>query len=147
MLPGRAWTTRLASSPTRGVTRLSSTAGMEFVRLQVPEGNVRVPLPEFEAVWTEAERLFREDPRSRYVGGVCAACRWVAGHPQGLSPLYREKVPATAELILRENMLATMTYLGSPDGDPAIDVDWAAGVALALGWARGALEDSPLGRR
>lgn len=118
---------------------------MEPVQLRVPEGNVRVPLPEFEAVWTEAERLFREGPRSRYVGGVCAALRWVAGHPQGLSPLYRENVPATPELIVRENMLANMTYL--PDGDPAIDVDWAAGVALALGWARGALEDSPLGRR
>lgn len=117
------------------------------MRLRVPEGNVRVPLPEFEAVWTEAERLFQEDPQSRYVGGVCAACRWVAAHPHELSPLYRENIAATPELIVRENMLATMTYLRSPDGDPAIDVDWAAGVALALGWARGALEDSPLGRR
>jgi hypothetical protein len=50
-------------------------------------------------------------------------------------------------LIVREKMLANLTYLRSPDGDPTIDVDWAAGVALALGWARGALEDDPLGRR
>ena len=126
---------------------MSSTAAMGTVQLRVPEGNVQVSLREFEAIWTEAERLFREDPRSRYVGGVCAALRWVAGHPQGLSPLHRENVPATPDLIVRENLLANLTYLRSPDGDPAIDVDWAAGVALALGWARGALEDSPLGRR
>jgi hypothetical protein len=43
------------------------------VRLRVPEGNVQVPLAEFEAVWTEAERLLRSEPRSRYLGGVCAS--------------------------------------------------------------------------
>jgi hypothetical protein len=91
------------------------------VRLQVSAENVRVPLREFEAVWTEAERLFQEGPQSRHVGGVCAACRWVAGHPQALTPLHRENVRATAELILREDMLATMTYLRSPGGDATID--------------------------
>jgi hypothetical protein len=117
---------------------------MGTVRLQVPEGNVRVPLHEFEAVWTAAERMFREDPLSRYVGGVCAACRWVAVHPNALTPLHRTKIRATAELILREDMLATLTYTGAPGGDPAIDADWAAGVAMTLGWARGALQKDPI---
>lgn len=116
------------------------------MRLPVPEENVRVPLREFEAVWTEAERLFREDPWSRYVGGVCGACRWVAGHPDALSPLHRTTTRATAETIVRENLLANMTYMGMPEGDPMIDRDWAAGVALTLGWVRGVLPDDPLGR-
>jgi hypothetical protein len=111
----------------------------------VPEGNVRVPIHEFELVWTDAERLFREDPQSRYIGGVCAACRWVAGHPGALSPLHHTKIGADEESIARENVLANMTYLGVPEGDPAVHPDWAAGVALALGWVRGVLPDSPLG--
>ena len=64
--------------------------------------------------------------------------------PQALTPLYRQPVPATAELILREDMLATMTYLGAPGGDRSIDHDWAAGVAMTLGWTRGALPSDPL---
>lgn len=114
------------------------------MRVRVPEENVRVPLPEFEAVWTEAERLLRSSPGSRYVGGVCAACRWVADYPDAPSPLRGEPVRATAELILREDMLATMTYLRSPGGDARIDEDWGAGVAMTLGWARGAVGASPL---
>lgn len=112
----------------------------------MPEDNVRVPLHEFETVWTEAERLFHEEP-SRYVGGVCAACRWAAGHPNAASPLRRVAVRATAELIRREDMLATLTYTGSPGGEPAVDRDWAAGVAMALGWVRGAIRDDPLRSR
>jgi hypothetical protein len=64
---------------------------------------------EFEEIWTAAEDLFRASPDSRYLGGVCAACRWAANHPHALSPLYREAVRATAALILREDVLATMT--------------------------------------
>lgn len=116
---------------------------MGAVQLRVPEGNVRVSLRKLEAVWTEAERLFREEP-SRYVGGVCAACRWAAGHQDATSPLRRVDVRATAELILREDMLATLTYTGSPGGEPAVDRDWAAGVAMAPGWIHGALRDDPL---
>ena len=115
------------------------------MRLRVPEENVRVSLREFEAVWSEAERMFREDPRSRYVGGMCAACRWVAGHPDALSPLQRTKVPATEQSIVRENLLANMTYMGMPEGDSMIDRDWAAGVGLTLGWVRGVLPNNPLG--
>jgi len=114
------------------------------VQLRIPRGNVRVPLPYFQAVWTQAEELFRDQPTSRYLGGVCAACRWAAGHPKAVTPLYRQPVPATAELVLREDMVATMTYLGSPGGDPSIDRDWAAGVAMTLGWIRGALQRDPL---
>jgi hypothetical protein len=47
--------------------------------------------------------------------------------------------------IARENVLANMTYLGVPEGDPAIHSDWAAGVAVTLGWVRGVLPHSPLG--
>lgn len=119
---------------------------MTVVQLQVPEGNVRVPIREFELLWTEAERLFRENPQSRYIGGVCAACRWVAGHPDAPSPLHRTNVRANEESIARENVLANMTYLGVPEGDPAVHRDWAAGVALTLGWVRGVLPDSPLSR-
>ncbi len=43
-------------------------------------------------------------------------------------------------------MLATTTYLGAPGGDPAVDRERAAGVALTLGWARGALHEDPLTR-
>lgn len=114
------------------------------MQLRIPAENVRVPLARFEAVWTRAEDLFRSAPGSRYLGGVCAACRWAAGHPQAFSPLYRQPVPATAALILREDMLATMTYRRADGGDPSIDADWAAGVAMTLGWVRGALTDDPL---
>ena len=116
------------------------------MQLRIPEDNVRIPLAEFVQVWTRAEAMFREVGGSRYLGGVCAACRWIAGHPQAPSPLHARPIPATAELILREDMLATMTYAGSPGGDPDIDADWAAGVAMTLGWARGALRDDPLVR-
>lgn len=114
------------------------------MQLRIPDENVRVPLARFQDVWNRAEQLFRNDPTSRYLGGVCAACRWAAGHPQAVTPLHRRPTPATAELILREDLLATVTYLGDPGGDPAIDRDWAAGVAMTLGWARGALQDDPL---
>ena len=117
-----------------------------MVRIRVPEENVRVPLAEFEAVWTRAEALFRDEPHSRYLGGVCAACRWVAGHPNAVSPLHRQPVVATAELILREDMLATMASDRSAGGDPTIDERWAAGVAMTLGWVRGALGAGPLAR-
>jgi len=127
------------------VTTAGRAAVMTLVQLQVPQGNVRVPIHEFEHVWTDAERLFREDPQSRYIGGVCAACRWVAGHPDALSPLHRTKVRANGESIARENVLANMTYLGVPEGDPPVHPDWAAGVALTLGWVRGVLPESPLG--
>ena len=116
------------------------------MELQVPEENVRVPLARFQDVWNRAEQLFRDDPTSRYLGGVCAACRWAAGHPEASSPLYRTPIVATADLILREDVLATTTYLGAPGSDPAVDRDWAAGVAMTLGWARGALHDDPLVR-
>jgi hypothetical protein len=116
------------------------------VRLRVPDGNVQVPLDSFEAVWTRAETLFRDQSHSRYLGGVCAACRWAAGHPRAVSPLHREPVAATAELILREDLLATLTYTRAPGGDPAVDPDWAAGVAMTLGWVRGALAEDPLTR-
>ena len=51
---------------------------------------------------------------------------------------------ADAELILEEDMLATMTYAGGTGADVSIDPDWAAGVAMTLGWVRGALPDNPL---
>jgi hypothetical protein len=118
---------------------------MGVVQLDVPEENVRVPLREFEQVWADAERLFRDDPSSRYLGGVCAACRWVAGHPSATSPLQRTEEPATAESIARVNLQANMTYMGMQEGDPAVHRDWAAGVALTLGWVRGVLPEDPLG--
>jgi hypothetical protein len=114
------------------------------MRLRIPEGNVRVPLAQFEEVWTRAEALFRESVGSRYLGGVCAACRWVAAHPQALSPLHGRPVRADAKLILEEDMLATTTYAGAAGADPEVDPDWAAGVAMTLGWVRGALPDDPL---
>jgi hypothetical protein len=114
------------------------------MRLRIPEGNVLVPLEQFEDVWTRAEALFRETGSSRYLGGVCAACRWVAGHPQAVTPLHGRPIRADAELILEENLLATMTYAGGTGADESIDPDWAAGVAMTLGWVRGALPDNPL---
>jgi hypothetical protein len=114
------------------------------VQLRIPRDNVKVAHGEFESVWTRAEELFRRNSTSRYLGGVCAACRWAAGHPEATTPLYRKPLAATAELILREDLLATMTYRRAPGGDPRIDVDWVAGVAMTLGWIRGALQDSPL---
>ena len=107
---------------------------------------IRVPLAEFEAVWTRAEALLRDQPRSRYLGGICAACRWAAAYPGALTPLRREAVTATAELILREDIEATLASEGPPGGSgPVIDERWAAGVAMTLGWVRGALADDPLG--
>jgi hypothetical protein len=114
------------------------------VRLRIARDNVKVALGEFEAVWTRAEALFQKTPTSRYLGGFCAACRWAAGHPEATTPLYRQPLAATAELILREDLLATMTYRRVAGGDSGIDADWAAGVAMTLGWIRGVLQDSPL---
>jgi hypothetical protein len=114
------------------------------VRLRVPDGNVLVPLSEFETVWTRAEALFRDRPASRYLGGVCAACRWVAAYPGAVSPLRRKAAAATAELILREDMAATLAADGEAVEGAAVDERWAAGVAMTLGWARGALTGDPL---
>jgi hypothetical protein len=109
---------------------------------------IRVPLAEFETAWTRAEALLRDQPHSRYLGGACAACRWAAAYPGALSPLRREAVAATAELILREDIEATLASEGSPGGSgPAIDERWAAGVAMTLGWVRGALTGGPLAPR
>ena len=113
------------------------------MRLQIPVENVRVPLDQFDAVWTEAERLLRDDPSSRYLGGVCAACRWAATHPDARSPLRNEPALATAERIVREDMLAVATYRGSDHGVAGVDESWAAGVAATLGWIRGALTIPP----
>jgi hypothetical protein len=114
------------------------------VRLRVPDGNVLVPLPEFETVWTRAEALLRDRPASRYLGGVCAACRWVAAYPDAVSPLHRKAQAATAELILREDMAATLAADGETVDGLAVDEQWAAGVAMTLGWVRGALTGDPL---
>jgi hypothetical protein len=144
-LATRNVTTRTSSSITDSSwsrADLKPTGGA--MQLRIPDGNVQVTLAAFEAVWTRAERLFRDNQSSRYLGGVCAACRWVAGHPEAVSPLQGLALAATPELILREDVLATMTYLGPPGGDPAVDADWAAGVAMTLGWTRGVLPDSPL---
>ena len=114
------------------------------MRLRVPDGNVLVPLPEFEAVWTRAEALLRDRPASRYLGGVCAACRWVAAYPDAVSPLRREADSATAELILREDMAATLAADREMVDGMAVNERWAAGVAMTLGWVRGALTGDPL---
>ena len=66
------------------------------MQLRIPDGNVRVPLARFEEVWTRTEALFGKTGGTRYLGGVCAACRWVAGHPQALSPLDGRPIRATS---------------------------------------------------
>ena len=107
-------------------------------------GTCWCPCPEFEAVWTRAEALLRDRPASRYLGGVCAACRWVAAYPGAVSPLDREAQAATAELILQEDMAATLAADGEMVDGLAADEGWAAGVAMTLGRVRGALTGDPL---
>lgn len=75
---------------------------------------------------------------------MCAACRWVAAYPGALSPLHREAHAATAELILCEDMAATLAAGGETVDGLAVDEGWAAGVAMTLGWVRGALTGDPL---
>jgi hypothetical protein len=103
-----------------------------------------VPVVEFGAVWTAAEELYRSAPQSRYIGGVCAACRWVTRYPGGLSPLYRQDIEATASTVLEEDMIATAISMEFAGADPTISREWATGVAMTLGWVRGALQSTPV---
>ena len=67
------------------------------------------------------------------------------GRSAAIDPrVVRDEIGIHSALILREDMLATLTYTGSPGGEPAVDRDWAAGVAMAPGWIHGALRDDPL---
>jgi hypothetical protein len=50
-----------------------------------PDGR-NVPLARFQDVWNRAEQLFRDGTTSRYLGGVCAACRWAAAGGQPTAP-------------------------------------------------------------
>jgi hypothetical protein len=66
------------------------------------------------------------------------------GVPGRGQPLHREAEAATAELIPREDMAATLAADGETVGGLAVDEGWAAGVAMTLGWVRGALTGDPL---
>lgn len=66
------------------------------------------------------------------------------GVPGCGEPAAREVAAATAELILREDIAATLAADGEAVDGVAVDERWAAEVAMTLGWARAALTGDPL---
>jgi hypothetical protein len=123
----------------------------------VPVGNLRVPLVEFGAVWTEAERLTsaqagRADP-DWFPAGVAVTCRWLAaaviedsmGHRSPApSPATRRAVPAIEELIEAEYLAAEQLDVRRPDL-VAHQPGWCEGIRATLRWVWRREGPQPLG--
>jgi hypothetical protein len=112
----------------------------------VPVGNLRVPRVEFGALWTEAERLNREqtgrpDP-DWYPAGVAVTCEWLAGvvvedamgrRELAPAPATRRRVRAYEELIEAEYLAAEQLDVRRPDltrHQPG----WCEGIRATLRW-------------
>ena len=120
----------------------------------LPFGNVRVPRPDFVAVWrTASARAADQGARGVtdwYAGAVALTCRWLAAAPLrtarggGLvrSPAKRRRVPAYEELIEEEFLAAQDLEQRRPD--LAARPGWCEGVRATLQWAWRAEGPPPL---
>ena len=141
-------TARAAWEMSRGRVTLAGVQVSAADIERVPRANLHVPLNEFVAVWSAAER--REE-RSAELGaadwygtGVVMACRWVATAPtrQANGPWWPPRAPVTErterayeELIEAELLAAEVLSLRRPvpawlAGRPG----WLDGVLVTLQW-------------
>jgi hypothetical protein len=114
----------------------------------IPPGNLRVPLPEFGAVWAAAERRCvelgeRGVTDDWYPAAVAVTCGWLAaavvrpevGRPfLARSPVTGRTASAYEELIEAEYLAAEQLDVRCPD----LLVDrpgWCEGVRATLHWA------------
>jgi hypothetical protein len=114
------------------------------VRVEIPPGNLRIPVTEFALVWNAVEDRVREDPSSRYFAGAAAACRWLAAYEDARTPITDEPIPADPETIRGQQVVADDTAYGLTLADPRVQQQWAMGVSRVLGWAVSALADPPV---
>lgn len=114
---------------------------------RIPLRNLRVPLPEFVAVWVAAEQRATEQAEQRvtdwYIGGVVVTCQWIAravvrpsSGPWRLarSPVSRRTVAAHEELLEAEYLAAEVLDIRRPDlveHRPG----WCEGIRATLRWA------------
>lgn len=111
-----------------------------MARVLIPAERLGVHPGDFVACWDEAERRY-EAGQTRYLAGVIAAFRWVAG-ALPTPPVSLEDEEATPERMALETHRATAAALGltAAPGAPGwerIDRDWARGAMNALAWMRG----------
>jgi hypothetical protein len=115
----------------------------------IPRGNLRVPRQEFVALWSEAERLNRENTRAGtgdwYVSGVVSTCRWIAGvnvvfnYPHGpraepaMAPISHRTARAHEELIEAEILAAELKAIRHPNGITGRP-GWLEAVEATLKW-------------
>lgn len=113
------------------------------MRVEIPAGNVAVPVPLFGVVWDVAEDAYRAAP-GPYVAGVVNACRWVADWENTPTPLHGLAELATPDLIRDEGMRAAVISMQPAGSNPLVGPAYAAGVANTLGWVRGILDRLPV---
>ncbi len=114
---------------------------------RIPLRNLRVPLDEFVAVWSAAERLAAEQAELRvtdwYIGGVVVTCQWIAraivrpsAGPRRLarSPILRNTAAAHEELLEAEYLDAEVLDVRRPD---LLEYrpGWCEGIRATLRWA------------
>ena len=109
----------------------------------IPRGNLRVPQSEFIALWRVTEHLTVANPADWYVGGVAAACRWLAcaavrsivgGWEPARSPVTRRASLAHEELIAAELVAAEVAAVRHPGGLEGRR-GWLEGILTTLQWA------------
>ncbi|GAA2573333.1 hypothetical protein [Pseudonocardia hydrocarbonoxydans] len=114
---------------------------------RIPLRNLRVPLGEFVAVWSEAERRNTEQAERGvtdwYAGGVIVTCRWLAravvqpaSGPRRLArpPVSRHDECAREELIEAEYLVAELLDIRRPD---LVETrpGWCEAIRATLRWA------------
>ena len=122
--------------------------------MAIVAANIRVPRPEFLAVWDAARRreaeLAAEDVIDWYVGAVVQTCRWMAAVPLrtalcgGLprSPVTQRGCRAREELIEAEWQAAQRDDRFSPH--LVARTGWCEGVRATFRWAWTGQDPPPL---
>jgi hypothetical protein len=118
---------------------------------RIPEGNLRVPLSDFVAVWRAAEFQNAQGRLDWYAGGVCAACRWLAGAAtDDAGRIERAPSPATSRAVLAYEESIEAEYLAAQTlakRRPSLarhQPGWCEGIAATLAWAWRGQGDRPL---
>ena len=119
----------------------------ESLLQRVPVGNLRVPRPEFAAVWVAGERLCREQGARGgsdwYAAGVVTTCRWLATaivetqtgrRIPAFAPATSTDARAYEELIEAEFQAAELLDVRQP-GLAQRRPGWCEGIRATLHWA------------
>jgi hypothetical protein len=82
---------------------------------KIPPGNVRVPVPDFAALWQAAERHQEEHPQDWHGAGVVVTCRWLAGATvrPDIGPGYMAESPVTERTVLAIEELIEAEYVAA----------------------------------